>query len=68
MGAWGAGPLDNDAALDLIQAWKRFRAGGYPAEYSMLNYLLKKPCAWCVRRRNAAERCLETQPTFGRRI
>jgi len=33
MGAWGVGPLDNDAALDLIQAWKRFRAGGYPPEY-----------------------------------
>jgi len=33
MGAWGVGPLENDAALDLVQAWKRFRSGGYPAEY-----------------------------------
>ena len=30
MGAWGVGPLDNDAALDLLEAWKRFRSGGYP--------------------------------------
>jgi len=33
MGAWGAGPLDNDVAVDLVQAWKRFRAAGHPAEY-----------------------------------
>jgi len=33
MGSWGVGPLENDAALDLVQAWKRFRTGGFPAEY-----------------------------------
>jgi hypothetical protein len=33
VGGWGVGPLENDAALDLAEAWKRFRAGGYPAEY-----------------------------------
>ena len=33
MGAWGVGILDNDTALDLANAWKRFRAAGYPAAY-----------------------------------
>src|SRR6266545_4340311 len=32
MGAWGAGPLENDAALDIVEAWKRFRTGAYAEE------------------------------------
>jgi hypothetical protein len=32
MGAWGVGPLENDAALDVVESWKRFRAVGNSEE------------------------------------
>lgn len=34
MGAWGVGPLDNDTALDMVAAWKAYRAIGHSPEHS----------------------------------